>query len=170
MKKIFIFIAVLLCFQIEAQKTSKAHIGRVVDGDTYIVDSASYKGKIVDDLRIRIVNVDCPEIYFTPKKRPAQPFGDDAKLMVKNLIEGKTVTLTYYGKDKYGRVMAFVLIDTQQRLDNIILENGWGWAYKGYHPVKGYKHGVELMKKAKAGKYGLWSLPDPIEPSKWRNQ
>lgn len=140
---------------------------RVVDGDTYKI--VSLGSKKVDTLTVRLVNVDCPEIYFVPKKRAAQEFGDSAKFYVKELIEGKDVKLTTYGTDRYGRKIAFVKIG-EDRLDDVILSRGWGWYYTAYHEQKPYLKGKKMMESAKSQKIGLWAYPNPIPPSKYRNQ
>ena len=167
--KNLIFVSLLfLTSTLVAQKSSVGYVQRVIDGDTYVVDMLSYKGSPAT-ITVRIVNVDCPELAFIPKRRPAQEFGQEATDSVKALIENKTVELTYYGKDFFGRVIAFVYIEGK-RLDNIILAKGWGWQYTGYHKGKGYKEGTKLMESAKAQKLGLWALPNPIEPSIYRKK
>ena len=164
MKWLIVFL--LFVGQLMAQNSSFGVVKRVIDGDTYVIDVDSYKGQ-PGTVTLRLVNVDCPELEFKPKRRPAQFYGQNAADSVKNLIEGKEVKITYYGKDFFGRVLGFLYIDGV-RLDNIILGNGWGWAYKAYHSKKDYKKGVKYMETARRLRIGLWAFGDPIEPSEYR--
>lgn len=156
----------LLSFGCFAQKTSEGFVKRVIDCDTYVVQALSYK-KQPATITVRLINCDCPEIAFKPKRRIAQEFGEMAADSVRALIEGQTVKLTYYGQDRYGRVLAFVRIGGE-RLDNIILSHGWGWAYQGYTHGRNYSEGVKRMNEAKRDSLGLWAFPNPIEPSVYR--
>lgn len=68
-----------------------AKVVRVVDGDTYdvMIDLGFY---IYHKIRIRLRGVDTPEIYGAN----ASDAGRAAYAYVKNLIEGKDVTITTY--------------------------------------------------------------------------
>lgn len=158
--KVIVFI--LFASIMWGQKTSTGLVTRVIDADTYIISGVSYRGK-PQSIRVRLVNVDAPELAFVPKRKPAQEYGQNAADSVRNLIEGKNVDLTYYGLDFFGRVIAFVRIGGV-RLDDIILSSGWGWYYKGYHSGKAYKEGKKKMERAREAKLGLWAYPDPVKP------
>lgn len=158
--KIFLFL--LLTTAMWAQKTSTGLVTRVKDGDTYVIQANSFRGS-PQIITVRLANVDCPELAFIPKRKPAQEYGMNAADSVRNLIGGKNVELTYYGYDFFGRVIVFVRIGGN-RLDDIILSRGWGWYYKGYHSGKAYKEGKKKMERARAAKLGLWANPDPVEP------
>lgn len=67
---------------------------RVLDGDTIeVMDS-------LKAVRIRLVNIDAPE-----KK---QDYGRWSTDMMKSLVAGKTVTVTYFQRDRYGRILGQV--------------------------------------------------------------
>ncbi len=67
---------------------------RVLDGDTIeVMDSRKA-------VRIRLVNIDAPE-----KK---QDYGRWSTDMMKSLVVGKTVTVTYFQRDRYGRILGQV--------------------------------------------------------------
>lgn len=192
MKKITLFISMLLCLQIEAQtfqlitdydrydnvtgaveKTVSAYVDTVSDGDTYWI-IAKYNG-VKQRIKVRLVNVDCPELEFKAKHRPEQPYAVQAKEQVTNFIQHKIVSMTYFLKnqyskptvDQFGRPLVFITFD-DKRLDDVIIYNGWGWYDNSYHTTKPYPHGNDLMEMAKNDKAGLWALPDPIKPSDWR--
>ncbi|TKB63727.1 MAG: nuclease, partial [Nitrospira sp.] len=52
--------------------------------------------------RIHLHGLDCPE--------KDQPYGDDVKEAISALVFAMEVTIEPYGKDKYGRIMADVLL------------------------------------------------------------
>ncbi|EEJ8659009.1 endonuclease [Salmonella enterica subsp. enterica] len=67
---------------------------RVLDGDTIEVMASR------EVVRIRLVNIDAPE-----KK---QDYGRWSTDMMKSLVAGKTVTVTYFQRDRYGRILGQV--------------------------------------------------------------
>jgi micrococcal nuclease len=166
MKKLILFISMLLCLQIEAQRTSTGIVTRIVDADTWITKVKSYHGKEAT-IKIRIMNADAPELYSIPKRRKAQPFSMEAKLFATNLLEGKSVDITYNKTDMYGRVLSYVRMDGQ-RVDSILIIKGMAWAFNAYGTKQDVKKSNDLMEKAKKANAGLWSLPNPIKPSDWR--
>lgn len=167
MKNLIFILFMLLSLGIEAQQTSTGIVTRVIDGDTYIIDVDSYKGN-ENTLRVRAANFDAPEAYFVAKKRAAQPYSDEATKVAKSLLEGKKVSITYYGKDNFGRVIGLIRTDLGERLDDIMIGEGHAWSFTGYQTKKDSKRGRELMGKARAFKQGLWFCPDPVEPKDWR--
>lgn len=72
-----------------------AKVRRVIDGDTFDIDS-----KIMGSSRVRINGVDAPE----KGRRGAAKARD----YLKKMIQGQTVTLDIKAKDKYGRLIANV--------------------------------------------------------------
>ncbi len=69
----------------------------VTDGDTIKV----LKGH--EQIKVRLVEIDAPE--------KAQAFGNKSKQSLSELCFGKTATLVYEGKDRYGRTLARVHCD-----------------------------------------------------------
>lgn len=78
----------------------KAHITRVVDGDTaYAIVDLGFNTSVKINFRLAFINT--PELLSTDKDER-----DRAKLArdrLVELIEGKDVYLKSYRKDKYGR-------------------------------------------------------------------
>ncbi len=69
----------------------------VSDGDTIVVlrDRSSIK--------VRLEGIDCPE--------RGQDFGHKAKQFTSRLVFGKTVKIDAIGQDRYGRIVARVVVD-----------------------------------------------------------
>lgn len=103
--------------------TYKAEVKRVVDGDTYdmIVDLGFY---VYHKIRVRLRGVDTPEVFG----KNASPEGTWASDFVKELIEGKVVTITTTKSTptSYNRWEATVLLEDGRDLGEVIVEEGHG--------------------------------------------
>ncbi len=95
--------------------------GKVVgvsDGDTITV---LHNGK---GERIRLHGIDCPE------KR--QAFGKRAKQFTSKLVFGKTVTVQFVDRDRYGRTVGVVLLPDGRSLNHELVRAGLAWMYRRY--------------------------------------
>jgi micrococcal nuclease len=107
----------------------KAHVLRVVDGDTMdiIIDlgfGISY-GREDHPVRIRLNDIDTPETW-RPKTAAENEHGERATARVKELIEGKEVIIKSYKLGIYGRYAADVFIpETGESLADILKREGF---------------------------------------------
>jgi endonuclease YncB( thermonuclease family) len=76
--------------------------------------------------RIRLNGIDCPE--------KGQAYGKRAKQAASELVFGKEVTLEPFGKDKYGRTIADVLLPDGTNVNHTLVKEGWCWWYQEYAP------------------------------------
>src|SRR5688572_24491419 len=95
----------------------------VQDGDTIEV---LYNGKAQ---RIRLYGIDCPE--------KGQPYGNNAKQATSALVFAQYVTLEIHGKDKYGRILADVLLADGTNVNQELVKDGMCWWYRKYAPEDG---------------------------------
>jgi micrococcal nuclease len=97
-----------------------ATIIRDVDGDTVI---ARFRDGHVE--KIRLLGVDTPEVV-DPRK-PVQCFGHTASAYTKAHLLGRRVLLELDAepRDKYGRLLAYVIVDGH-RFDDELLAGGYG--------------------------------------------
>lgn len=92
---------------------------RVLDGDTIeVMDSRKA-------VRIRLVNIDAPE-----KK---QDYGRWSTDMMKSLVAGKTVTVTYFQRDRYGRILGQVYAPDGMNVNQFMVRAGGAWVYEQYN-------------------------------------
>lgn len=129
--------------------------GKVVsvsDGDTITV--------LVDfeQKKVRLAEIDAPE-----KK---QAFGNKAKIALSDKVFGKTVTVDYKEKDRYGRFVGYVKVDNKN-INLEMVEEGYAWRYTNYS--KDYNYAI-AQGKAQANKSGLWVDPNPIPPWTFRKK
>ena len=124
----------------------------IIDGDTIEVLHNS-KAE-----RIRLNGIDCPE--------KGQAYGHKAKEAASALVFGKEVTLQTFGKDKYGRTIADVLLPDGTNINHTLVKEGWCWWYRKYAP--GDMTLENLEAKARDAKRGLCAQPHPVLPWEWR--
>jgi len=153
-----LFFALLVVFSNVA--LADTLIGKVVgvaDGDTItVLDEQQSQHKI------RLAGIDCPE--------KAQPFGQNAKQSLSDLVFGRLVTVEWQKLDRYKRVLGKVLVEGRDvNLEQVRL--GLAWHYKKYdreqEPYDRASYSQAEIK-ARMSNRGLWSDPEPIPPWDWR--
>ncbi len=149
--------AVLLSILLASAAIAADFTGPVVsilDGDTIEVLHNQHTE------RIRLNGIDCPE--------KGQAYGKRAKQAASDLVFGKEVTLRTFGKDKYGRTIADVLLPDGINVNQELVKDGWCWWYKKYAPESVILE--ELERGARASGLGLWADPHPVPPWEWRKR
>lgn len=135
-----------------------ARVVSISDGDT--LQARTETGQT---WRVRLAQIDAPE---TGKgaAQPGQPFGQNARQRLGDLVHGKTVQLNCPEQDRYGRYVCTVFYQGQD-INFRLVKEGLAWAYTGYVRDPAY---VAAQKEAQAGRLGLWRDPAPIPPWQWR--
>ena len=124
----------------------KAHINRIVDGDTVDVDIDLGFGIWLKNERVRIMGIDTPESRTSDATE--KKFGLASKSKLKSLL-GKTGVLKTQvnkkGEDmkgKFGRILGDFVVGTK-KVSEILCEEGYAVPYFG-----GSKEEVQMMHKA----------------------
>ncbi|KAG8053376.1 hypothetical protein GUJ93_ZPchr0001g32667 [Zizania palustris] len=108
--------------------------------------------------QIRLRGIDAPE--------SSMPYGREAKEELITLVQGKSLKISIYGNDRYGRLVGDIDchgVFVQEHM----LKKGLAWHYIAYDQQ------LELArweKQAKTSQIGLWSLPNPEKPWEWRKE
>lgn len=129
--------------------------GRVVgisDGDTIKVLVWG------NQLKIRLSGIDCPE--------KGQPFGRKGTDFTRRLAAGKDVKLKIVTRDRYGRLVAEVILPDGRVLNHELVKAGYAWWYRKY--AAGDRVLASLEAEARLKKRGLWSESEPVPPWDWR--
>lgn len=138
-----------------------ARIDHVADGDT--VD-------LTNGARVRLVQIDTPEVYFTP-----ECYGRRASSITKRLLPpGTRVQLTAEpatdGVDEYGRLLRYVVRVSDGLNVNVYLVRVGAAAPYFYDHRRGRFASLlnRLALRARAQKLGLWgACPDtPYAPNR----
>lgn len=121
----------------------------VHDGDTV---------RLADGQRVRLWGIDAPELK--------QPHGKQARDHLRRLVLRRTVTLLTHGEDRYGRVLAVVVVDGRDANADL-LRAGLAWWYRKYSPeAKDY---AAIEESARKRCMGLWAQAMPLAPWDFRH-
>jgi micrococcal nuclease len=118
----------------------KAHVVKVVDGDTVDVDIDLGFGIVMKDERVRIMGIDTPESRTSDKVEKL--FGKAASARVKELLDDDIILKTQIArngedmKGKYGRILGDFIVERfedgkQEMLTDILVAEGHAVAYFG---------------------------------------
>ncbi|NLO02072.1 MAG: nuclease [Bacteroidales bacterium] len=124
---------------------------RVIDGDTFVFQTE--EGSVV----VRMEGTDAPE--------RDQPFAGESTDFLKQYLNRKAV-LRVSGTDRYGRTIGTLHVNKRD-INLLSVKKGFAWHYKQYSSDKKYSAAEEYARKRKKG---LWSIPDPVPPWKWRKK
>jgi len=130
-----------------------AKVTKVIDGDTIKV--------LINNKEetVRLIGIDAPETV-DPRKS-VQCFGKEAGIKAKAILDNKIITLesdpTQGERDKYGRLLRYVFLDSLNFNKLMISE---GYAYEYTYQNNPYKYMEEFkyaQKQARVNKKGLWA-------------
>ncbi|MEJ5368115.1 MAG: thermonuclease family protein [Bryobacteraceae bacterium] len=147
-----IFLVLLLQAQLPLSQPFQARVVSIADGDTLTVLHQRRQ------IRIRLHGIDCPE--------PGQPFHRRAAQRTAQLAFGQTVTILPQSRDRYGRLVASVLLPDGRSLSQILVAEGLAWHYRQYAPNDTTL--ARLEQSARSARRGLWQDPAPVPPWQWR--
>jgi micrococcal nuclease len=135
-------------------KLISATVDSVVDGDTIKITMGS------NQETVRLLLVDTPETVHPSK--PVEPYGPEASAFVKGLLIPGTevgIEIDVSERDKYGRLLAYVWIDDNQMLNEMLLEQGLARVAYVYPPNVKYVDAFRsIQKEAQQASLGIWSI------------
>lgn len=136
-------------------KSFAGKVTQVVDGDTIMVTpKGGAKKKVILD------RIDAPELD--------QPWGEESKKMLTNLVFGKNVEVKYTERDKKGTTYGVVFLKHEKGTVDVNLSmilSGAAWYGGNADDIPAY---TKAEGSARAAKIGLWSGDNPVKPSEWR--
>ena len=150
-------LVLILCL-IAGLSLAESFSGKVIsvaDGDTITVLRSQDGTKT--PVKIRLAGIDTPE--------KSQDYGNKAKQALSDKVFGKTVTITYSEKDRYGRTIGDVYLGNNW-INLQMVSAGWAWHYKQYSKDKQLAAAETAARKMH---YGLWADPNiPVPPWEYR--
>lgn len=136
-------------------------VTHINDGDTIVVDIDGTKETI------RLIGVDTPEVK-DPRK-PVQCFGQAASAHTKLALTGKSVRLvpdpTNSDRDKYKRLLRYVLLPDGTDYNASLIRDGFGFAYTVF-PYTKMEEYRSLEREARDANRGLWGGCDVDDATK----
>jgi endonuclease YncB( thermonuclease family) len=137
-------------------------VTRVYDGDTIKAQGHGI------EIKVRLVGIDAPEAS-RKKRDPGQPYSQQAKRHLAELILNKAVNVKGYGLDGYNRILGAIYLEGKD-INLEMVRAGLAEVYRG-RPPRGFDQSPYLKaeKEAREAKMGMWSLGDKyISPKEWR--
>ena len=143
-----------------AAEGERATVTRAVDGDTLVVQIGARTEKV------RLIGVDTPE--SVDPRRPVEAYGKEASAFTRRLAEGKSVRLEgevgTLDRDKYGRLLRYVLLPDGMLLNAEIIRQGFGHAYIKY-PFAKMEEFRAFEREACDRGLGMWAGGAPPAPA-----
>jgi len=128
---------------------------KVKDGDSLVLLETGNK-----QTEIRLAHVDAPEY--------SQAFGRKSKNFLSGMVAGKEVKYRIYeSKDRYGRVVAEIILNDTLNVNMEMVRNGYAWHFKKYS--NSYQYG-SLERAARKAGIGLWAEEDAVAPWEYRKK
>lgn len=138
---------------------------KAVDGDTIDINIPDAK---YAHTRIRLWGVDTPETQKSPGGE--MYFGKEASEFTRQLTFGKTVTVYLdegnNTRDKYGRLLAYVLLPDGQYLNELLLSEGYAYSDSRFDHSRYNKYKL-LESSARSLNKGLWQNVTREELPAW---
>lgn len=127
-------------------------VTRVVDGDTFWIDSGTEKGE-----KIRLIGVDAPESRRTSRKEVGF-FGKESKRYLSNLLLNKEVSIEYDvdHTDRYGRTLAYVYLKDGTFVNAELVKQGYAMVMTVPPNVKYAEKFARFQVEARQHNRGLW--------------
>ena len=121
---------------------------RVTDGDTIVVEAP---GHIV---KVRLFGIDCPE--------SKQEGGPQATWFTRDAAMDRTVTVIQHDTDRYGRMVADIVLPDGRVLNKELVRSANAWWYSQYDRNDAELEALEAH--AREARLGLWAAPNPLPP------
>jgi endonuclease YncB( thermonuclease family) len=150
--------------------TFTAKVVVVVDGDTVVV-----RDERAGRHEIRVAGIDAPEIR--------QPYGVRSRSYMAELLYGRQVTVVWYKRDRYNRVLARLYVTRSEPCGPTMcrrsvdagyaqVEAGYAWHDKEHldeQPAEDRLRYARAERDARARHAGLWAEPVPMPPWRFRH-
>lgn len=113
--------------------------------------------------QIRIASIQAPNVEeLIGRKRPGEPMGAQAMQAVRDLIEGKEVSVevsTVEPTDRHGRTVALVKLDDGLLLQEALIHDGLAMAYPFPDSREHMRSWQEVEQEARQQRRGMWGHP-----------
>ena len=149
-----VFVVLLALSLVLCADEFPARVVSITDGDTLVV----LRDK--QQVRIRLHGIDSPE--------GAQPYGTRTRQFTGELAHQRDVTVVVRGYDRYGRVVAEIILPDGRNLNHEIVRAGFAWWYRQY--ARGDETLEQLEREARDARRGLWADSSPVPPWEWRKE
>lgn len=165
LKLVKIFTIIFIIFLSNTYSSAgEFKVSWVYDGDTFKAVGHDI------EITVRFLAIDAPEVSYR-KGAPGQPYGEQSKKMLMDLILNRNVEIKGYGLDQQNRVLA-VVYSRGLNIGVQMIRKGMAEIYRGGLPeildLKDYRR-AEFQ--AKSSGLGMWNQGNAyISPREWRER
>lgn len=148
MRKFFV-LAFLFFLALPAFSSAETlRVKHVYDGDTVVLEN---------DQRVRLIGVDAPEIENRRYGRKAEYYGEEARVYLESLVEGKTVRVENGDEafDQYGRRLAYLFLPDGVFVNRKLIEEGYAGVFRKF-PFQYRDEFLQVEEQARAKQLGVW--------------
>lgn len=136
----------------------------VTDGDTLTLAQDTDRQHI----KIRLADIDAPETYKYEDEytsvRAGQPFGEESKHALTQVIKNRYVYATCYESDHWERKICTVFLEGNN-INHWMIAQGWAWANRANSRYVRDPAVFQLEHRACLAQRGLWHQEQhPLEP------
>lgn len=153
----FSILLTILLFSCEpiVQRDLSGKVIKVKDGDSIVLLDKNKR-----EVEIRLAHIDAPE--------QGQPFGKKSKEFLAEMCAGKQVEYEIYEeRDRFGRVVAEIIIADTLNANMEMVRNGYAWHFKRFSTSFKY---AKLERSARKNHVGLWIEGNAVPPWEWRDR
>ncbi|KAI3987229.1 hypothetical protein MKX01_031713 [Papaver californicum] len=136
--------------------TADALQQKIADAEYRVFNGLNNKDILAKKYRIRLRGIDAPEMQM--------PYGQEAKVELTKILQGKCLTIGVYCKDQHGRLVGDVYCNGKFA-QKTMLQKGLAWHFVKYDKRPELK---KWEKEARVVRVGLWASPNPQKPWEWR--
>ncbi len=159
MGRVIVAAFLLLLLPTAFADTLTGKVVKVADGDSItVLDSTNTQH------RIRLQGIDAPE--------KGQPYGNASSKHLASLVAGKTVSVKWAKRDRYRRIVGFVIVDGQD-VNLVQVKAGMAWFYRYYQrelSSEDRRRYATAENQARTDRLGLWQDKNPMPPWEYRKR
>lgn len=160
-----LLLALLLspCVWARPEAAVMAKVIAVIDGDTLLLKPLNSYPAQHRVYKLRLADIDAPE--------KDQPYGEEAKRELANIVLHQHIRVVTVATDHYGRQIGWVNLERAPLAEMVVnielVERGSAWALTRYrrHPKM-----MAAQQNAQHTRRGLWAAEHPIAPWIWRKR
>ena len=137
-----------------------AEVLSIHDGDS--ITARRVGAKQEKPQKVRIYGIDCPEL--------GQPYGEEARALAKQVLDGKTVEIVPAQKGKSYRreVGGIVLVSDMLVIQDALVSAGLAWVDDRFCKLPVCDLWRLHQREARAAGRGLWADEAAVPPWTWR--
>ena len=140
---------------VRIEQLLSAYVGRVIDGDTIVVEIENPPLGLQGRERVRLLGIDAPETMHPT--RGEELFGRESTQMAREMLDGRVVYLAFDWdlRDRFGRLLAYVYLSDGVCFNAVHVQNGYAraltrFAFKFLGEFRMYEG------EARSASRGLW--------------